>query len=278
MRKLIACIGVCLLLVSCIGKKSPAPAAPPAAPAFPMAKVPGVISDPAEAAAWMASHFFDEVTTVTALDSVSLEHAMGTWASILAAIPHEVGQQAMHGYLDHFETLPAPDAAALLNLTEKYLYDPNSPVRNEDLYGTLAKGLSTSKATPDSLRMHFAYLADKCARNAVGTRATDFLFSYHGRVRSLYSVEAELLLLVFGNPECTACRELHASLEEMDEGIRAKVTVLEINPDEDTIAKAELDQFYHIRAIPSMYLLDKDKVVILKDAPVERILKYLDTM
>ena len=45
---------------------------------------------------------------------------------------------------------------------------------------------------------------------------------------------------------------------------------------EDTIAKAETDKSYHIRAIPSMYLLDADKTVLLKDAPVERILRALE--
>ena len=32
---------------------------------------------------------------------------------------------------------------------------------------------------------------------------------------------------------------------------------------------------YNIRAIPSLYLLDKDKKVLLKDAPEERLLNRL---
>ena len=54
-----------------------------------------------------------------------------------------------------------------------------------------------------------------------------------------------------------------------------KLVLVEVNPDEDAIAKAETDKSYHIRAIPSMYLLDADKTVLLKDAPAERILTYL---
>ena len=32
---------------------------------------------------------------------------------------------------------------------------------------------------------------------------------------------------------------------------------------------------YGLRAIPSLYLLDKEKRVILKDAPVEKVISYL---
>ena len=35
------------------------------------------------------------------------------------------------------------------------------------------------------------------------------------------------------------------------------------------------DELYNVRAIPSLYLLDKDKRVILKDAPENKIFQYL---
>ena len=274
MRKYIYILFLVLLAAACRGR-GPKPAPEPAKPAaFPMMEVPGVITDPAEATAYLTEHFWDRVETVSGIDSLSLEQAVGTWTSLLITCPREVGEKAVPALVSRLEKLPAADAAPLLDRVERYLYDPNSPVRDEDLYGVLSLALSTSKATPDSLRTHYAYLAEKCALNAVGTKAKDFLFTDGGRIRSLYSVEAEKLLLVFGNPECTACRELHEALAQMD-GIRDIVTILEINPDEDSVAKMETDKFYHIRAIPSMYLLDADKTVLLKDVPVERILRAL---
>ena len=38
------------------------------------------------------------------------------------------------------------------------------------------------------------------------------------------------------------------------------------------------NELYGLRAIPSLYLLDKEKRVILKDAPVEIVIKYLNTI
>ena len=276
------CLYISVLIVlaaSCFGRK-PAPSPQePALKAFPMVTVPGVITEPSERAAWLAEHFWDEVLAVSDLDSTAFEQAVGTWTSLLGAVSQEQGGSAVRALAVRLEKIPPAEVVPLLEKVEKYLYDPNSPVRNEDLFGALARDMATSAATPDSLRTHYGYVAEKSALNAVGTKAADFLFTQNGRVRSLYSVEGDKILLVFGNPGCTACRELHAALEEM-EGIpemiaSGKLALVEVNPDEDSIAKAETDKSYHIRAIPSMYLLDADKTVLLKDAPTERILAYL---
>ena len=36
------------------------------------------------------------------------------------------------------------------------------------------------------------------------------------------------------------------------------------------------DVLYNVRAIPSLYLLDKDKTVIMKDAVTERVLDFVN--
>jgi hypothetical protein len=38
------------------------------------------------------------------------------------------------------------------------------------------------------------------------------------------------------------------------------------------------DTLYNVRAIPSLYLLDKDKMVILKDAPEQRMFDVLNNI
>lgn len=79
-----------------------------------------------------------------------------------------------------------------------------------------------------------------------------------GRSRTLYGVKADLLLLVFGNPDCHACKEhipqCHASW---------------INGyDPDFVIRTDL--VYDVRAVPSLYLLSADKTVLLKDATTEQ--------
>ena len=36
-----------------------------------------------------------------------------------------------------------------------------------------------------------------------------------------------------------------------------------------------MDQIYNVRAIPSLYLLDREKRVILKDAPQDKVFEKL---
>jgi hypothetical protein len=45
--------------------------------------------------------------------------------------------------------------------------------------------------------------------------------------------------------------------------------------DPDMILRS--NEIYAIRAIPSLYLLDSEKRVIMKDAPEERLFRYLSS-
>jgi hypothetical protein len=38
------------------------------------------------------------------------------------------------------------------------------------------------------------------------------------------------------------------------------------------------ESLYNVRAIPSLYLLDKEKVVLMKDAPEKKVFDYLNRL
>ena len=66
----------------------------------------------------------------------------------------------------------------------------------------------------------------------------------------------------------------------IDEDIRAWREYMPIYPDEwyngfDPDFVIRTDILYNVRAIPSLYLLDKDKTVLMKDAVTDRVLNYL---
>jgi hypothetical protein len=46
--------------------------------------------------------------------------------------------------------------------------------------------------------------------------------------------------------------------------------------DPDMVIRGE--SLYNVRAIPSLYLLDKDKIVLMKDAPENRLFDYLSRL
>ena len=153
---------------------------------------------------------------------------------------------------------------------------------------------------PAGRREVYAREARLCSLNPLGTKAADFVFSdRYGKSYSLYGIRAPYTLLFFSNPGCHACKDIIDVLSG-DPGISAavkagKLAVLNIYidsdltewyrympvyPDEwyngyDPNLVIRNDMLYNIRAIPSLYLLDEDKRVILKDAPQETVFAWL---
>jgi cytochrome oxidase Cu insertion factor (SCO1/SenC/PrrC family) len=172
-------------------------------------------------------------------------------------------------------------------------------LRNEDLYGPYAECLSKCEFIDEGKRRAYEFDARMCALNRIGTKAADFRFEdRNGRVRRLHEIKAEFTVLFFSNPGCEACMEIINALKNTPQitslTASGKVAVLNIYIDEDLEAwrsympiypeewfngfdpdfVIRTDVLYNVRAIPSLYLLDKDKNVIMKDAVTERVLDF----
>ena len=92
-----------------------------------------------------------------------------------------------------------PEFLRILSLAQKYLYDPNSPYRDEDIYGRLAAHCGGDLAAEARL----------CALNERGGVAADFVYEdARGRRHTLHGTEAPFTVLFFSNPGCTACKEI----------------------------------------------------------------------
>ena len=117
--------------------------------------------------------------------------------------------------------------------------------------------------------------------------------------KTLYkNVKGEYTLLFFNNPDCGACGEILDAIKDshLAELVhQKKLAVVAMYTDEDLSAWARNrekypkewmyafdhklvlrdNNIYGLRAIPSLYLLDKDKRVILKDATVDMVINAL---
>lgn len=273
-------------------------------------------SEPQERASYALNHFWDRFTDTTqvyACDSLmvngvtveDVESQMGLFATLLGQQPLDAGAQAVICLYDRAEAFERkfPESNVfeeLGRLAKHYLYDPNSPVRNEDLYFFFVDRLGRSDLIDNGYRMGYEWDARMCSLNRVGTKAADFSFTdTRGRVRTLYGVKAEYVVLIFGNPGCTACREIMEDMESSPE-VSALITsgrlqVVDVYIDQEIDDwKAHIpdypaswingydhnyairtDLIYNVRGIPSIYLLDAEKTVLLKDTPSERLLAAL---
>ncbi len=280
----IAAAALCLAALYSCGQNS----APKAADAgFPMVEAPAVITEPPARIDYMAEHFWDIFLSGTfgpaAADSLAvrgvgaeeLESKFAMWASFIKDASYGSMQKAVRT----FGRKAAADSAAypcLLALADKFLYDPSSPTRNEEAYLHLLEKILGGALPEESSRPSYLLALEKCSLNRIGEKAADFAFTDAGGTRrTLHGIKAPVTLIFFGNPGCTACTQYKEAFEE-DREIAAKISagdiyVVNAYPDEDTV----LNDLYNIRAIPSLYLLDSDKTVMLKDASVQEVMEQL---
>lgn len=275
-----------------------------------------MMTDRSEAASFLAGHFWDEFTDTSDLgycDSSivngvrigELEQAYANYAAVLEMVPLREAASSVSGLFDRISAVERKDTSSnvfevLSDMTSRYLYDPNSPFRNEDIYLPFVRGLSESAFIPDSRKPGYGYDARMCALNQVGTKAADFVFcDKDGRRYSLYGIRADHVILFFSNPGCTACKQIMDELnsiprvaEMIGDGSLAVLNIyidsdleewrkyMPIYPDSwyngydpDFVIRTEIR--YNVRAIPSLYLLDRDKTVIMKDVPQEKLFWWL---
>ena len=130
-------------------------------------------TDPQERTGYAAGHFWDRFTDTTkvyACDSVTVngvpvelvESQMGLFTTLLGELPADAGAQAVIRLYDRAEAFERkfPDTNVfeeLGRLTRHYLYDPNSPVRNEDLYFYFVDRLGQSDLIDNGYRMGYEW-------------------------------------------------------------------------------------------------------------------------
>ncbi|MDR0437626.1 MAG: DUF5106 domain-containing protein [Bacteroidales bacterium] len=190
-----------------------------------------------------------------------------------------------------------------VNSFDFFLNDANSRLREEQwIVPVWQQMLKSQWATfSDSTKINF--FLRMAAKNPVGSVATDLEFvTIQGQEGRLSEIEAELLLVYFYIPGCADCvRTLEfitmdtAYQELIEAGI---LQGFAFYPGEDlntfrsyrhTIPSSwinarnpdgmsQLDELglYQMRGAPTMYLLDRDKRIILKDARLDLLFEQFD--
>lgn len=283
---------------------------------FPEPTPPAMLQQQSEILEFMAMHYWDAATEpsegylcdslhMAGIELGNVEQAMANYLYLLDMLPLKDAKKGIRTLAKRAEACESADTSSnvfetMENLADKYIFDPNSPLRNEDLYQVYADELSRSSHLDDAERNRYSFLARTCALNAVGTKVADFKFcDRYGREHTLYEIKAGHILLFFSNPGCEACMEIIEMLKNdpkvngmiadgslsvlniyIDEDIQAWRDYMPVYPDTwyngfDPDFVIRTDMLYNVRAIPSLYLLDSDKVVLLKDAVAEKVFQYL---
>lgn len=237
-----------------------------------------------------------------------VENSFGTYSTLLWQIDVRKALKSVAYLFTCAEALELRDTSSnvfetITAFAYKYFYDPNSPVRNEEFYLPYVERLAQSPAVKENMKPAYLYDASMCSLNRIGNRAADFSFTdLSGRRHTLYGVKADYTLLFFSNPGCHSCKEItdvlvsEPSITSMLDSGRLAVVNVYIDQELDKWRGyaagypkewisgydhnylIRTDQLYSVRAIPSLYLLDADKNVILKDAPQDKVFGLLTVL
>ncbi len=269
---------------------------------FQMVSVPDVITEPEDRAAYLVKHYWDKFdfmdTTLIHLPEIT-EQAISNYIDLMKYVPAEEASSSIKDMMNR-ASADSMMFVYFAGLYEKYLYDANSPMRDESLYIYVLDAVLEAPVLDEVSKIRSAHLLELALKNREGDPAADFTYTLaDGKKGTLYHIKADYLLLFFYNPDCHACKEVTDQLAAspiVTEWIKDdKLKVLAVYPDEDLEAwKSHIsymsaswinsydstvslknDEIYDLKAMPALYLLDKDKKVILKDVTFNQVENYL---
>lgn len=275
--------------------------APGEAPELTVPQPPALLSGDSLRLGWLAGHYWDNLDWGDErwiADTAALESYFTPWAQILSRMP-EAEAARLSGALfrkgnDH------PDMQLrLLEAAEYFWRHPNSPFRSEELFIPALEAIVGAPGIDSLYKIRPRSQLASAQKNRPGTRATDFAYAKgDGGHGTLHGFRAGYTLLMFYNPGCPECGRLEEYIPRSEVLApliaSGRLRVLAIYPDEDaeawrehlpqmpagwTVGHAPMEKdgtaAYHLPGIPALYLLGRDKTVLVKDRPVDVIEAWL---
>lgn len=231
---------------------------------------------------------FADTLFIREVDTVQMIEAYVRWIALISDRPSD---GAPMDSLMRRASASRPMLDYFTMLAEQVIHDPNSPLRNDEFYIPVLRAVLASPYYDEYERIGPVYDLDMAMQNRIGERANDFRYTLaSGATGTLYGVKAEYVLLFINNPGCPMCKQLREQiggspmLSEMIE--RGRLKVVALYPDEDLTEWREYrdhippswingydagcvvreESLYDLHAIPALYLLDRDKRVLVKDS------------
>ena len=301
-------IGLLLLLASCRAKPGTAEAREPeptdvvqSQTQFSFPPIPATLTEPEARKSYLLIHYweqFDFADTMLVNNRDVTEQGFVNFIALLAdgTTPEELTRESLENWCAGF--VGKEHARQVLTQTaDDYLFNPNSPFYNEGLYGMYLEALLGKLPQTDAMRSAYRFKLELVRRNNVGDKATDFTYYQPDGTRCTLAttpVKNDRLLLMFYDPECESCHEVllqmaaDTALAEAVQTGKLSVLAVYTEGNDEAWRKALPDlpkgwtvgidheavktgALYDLKAMPSLYLLDGSKTVLLKDAAFEEI-------
>lgn len=264
---------------------------------FAMPQVPESISDPQARADWLLLHFWDNADFSAAgllKDSVMLEQAMSNYISVMDFCTPEGLDKGITHLLRTSGKASEDVYQRVVDVADLYLWDAESPFRNENYYlpfaeYELARGGDNAERAKARI--------EEIERNRPGSVAPAFELENikGGKIFFEPGSESRVTVLMFYEPDCEHCESVVEALRN-DAGFSRAVGNGEIRMiaaylgddyklwrehaaklpqtwETGIDRKGRIDdgELYVVRATPSIYLIDANGKIVLKDSDLAHL-------
>ena len=156
------------------------------------------------------------------------------------------------------------------NLIEHYFEDQLSPVRNDRVYLIFLEEMKNSPCFNETEKERIAFKIKTTNKNLPSDIAINFKFKdENGKEHQLSDYKDQKVILYFYDPDCENCHEVSAWLKQQT--IPADIKVLKM------IADNHISYMYSLKNMPTIFLLDKENKVILKDCTAQELIENIST-
>lgn len=257
-------------------------------------EVPDSIVSPEQRADYIALHYWDNFDFADS-SLISLgDYAEQAFVDFIGLLPYVRNTSQAVDMLYSRAAYNRDMFYYFVYLGDKYLYERDSPMYDEGVYILVLQSIIHNRSLEESDKSVPRHRLKQILKNRVGDAASDFVYLCRdGSNGRLSDIDARYTLIYFNAPDCSDCHRVKALLtaskvinDLIDCGSVAllSVCVEGVSPEwesceypenwidavDDTRTITDMS-LYVLRSLPAIYLLDKNKRVILKDVSVREI-------
>ena len=239
---------------------------------FPYPALPDTLRSVEQRAGYLSEHYWDNYNFADTLMLKSeevTEQGFVNFIDILGRFSPAIAQKGIAGFTQRaFKNTAAKERFE--SLIEHYFENPQSPLRNDRVYLLFLEEMKNSPCFDEVEKERLAFKIKTTNKNLPGDIAINFNFKdENGMSHQLSDYRDQKVILYFYDPDCENCHKVSAWLKQQT--IPADIKVLKI------IADNPISHIYSLRAMPTIFLLDKGNLVVLKDCTAQELIAYVSS-
>ena len=261
---------------------------------FSLPNIPDTLTTKSQKANFLALHYWDNIDLNELIlignEDIS-EQVFGNFIGIMPDVTNQ--QEALDAFARHI-TLNDATHICFMTIARKYLANPQSHTYNENLYIKILESVIAIETLSPAYRDKYNYILAQQLKNRIGSVATNFDYRLrNGKSGCLHDIESPYTLVFFSDPSCSTCtiakENLYNSPTVSAKCAEGYLTILSVCIEGKTDKWIETpapngwidacdydciiydEELYDIPQLPTLYLLDNEHRVVLRDVQVEMI-------